>query len=100
MRNWLLISTAFLLLISSCRFDSLRQPITMDSLLDEMTDLRRLTVLPEAQYKVIQYSSYDRRSTSPADSLWFSNEDGFGGEPLPGFEKVLKEPDSTGTGDL
>lgn len=64
-----------------------------------MIDLGRLTRLPVKSYKTIQYSSYDRRSTSPADSGWFSNEDGFGGEPIPGFEKVLKEPDSTGIGE-
>jgi hypothetical protein len=73
--------------------------VTTESLLDEMTDLERLATYPTAVYRSIQFSSYDRRSTSPSDSGWFSNEDGFGQEPIPGFEQVLKEPDSTGTGE-
>lgn len=82
---------------ASCNrnFDSI---ITTGLLLDEMTDLNRLTSFPETGYRTLQFSSYDRRSTSPAESFWFSNEDGFGKEPIPGFEQVLNEPDSTGTG--
>jgi hypothetical protein len=29
---------------------------------------------------------------------WFYNSDGFGGEPIPGFEKVVTPPDTSGTG--
>jgi hypothetical protein len=29
---------------------------------------------------------------------WFSNADGFGGEPIPGFEEVISPPDTDGTG--
>lgn len=64
-----------------------------------MTDLERLASFSGDSYKTVQYSSYDRRSKSPSDSGWFANEDGFGNEPIPGFEKVLKEPDSTGIGE-
>ena len=73
--------------------------ITTVSLLNEMTDLKRLASLPDENYRTIQFSSYDRRSTSPTDSCWFSNEDGFGNEPIPGFEKVLKQPDTAGIGE-
>ena len=99
MKIRILIPAAFLVFTFSCTSQRMKQIITLDSLLEEMVDLNRLTVLPGASYKAFQYSSYDRRSTSTADSLWFSNEDGFGGEPVPGFEKVLKEPDSKGIGE-
>ncbi len=84
--------------INSCNTER-PQIIKTEKLLQEMTDLGRLTVLSEVSYRSVQYSSYDRRSKSPSDSGWFANEDGFGGEPLPGFEEVLKEPDSTGIGE-
>lgn len=99
MKIHILIPAAILTFTFSCTSHETKQKITIDTLLVEMVDLNRLTVLPEASYRTFQYSSYDRRSTSLEDSLWFANEDGFGGEPIPGFEKVLKEPDSTGTGE-
>jgi len=70
----------------------------MGSLLEEMIDLNRLTCLPDHNYHTIQFSSYDRNSVSPSKPGWFSNSDGFGNETRPGFEKVLQEPDSEGTG--
>jgi hypothetical protein len=88
---------AVFLLLSCSRHDP-GQTVSMEDLLDEMTDLQRLAELPSGQYRSIQFSSYDRRSTRPTDSCWFSNDDGFGGEPIPAFQKVLREPDSTGTG--
>jgi hypothetical protein len=52
------------------------QQITTSSLLSEMTDLERLTRLPHPAYLTRQFSSYDRRSTSPADhDAWFANDD-------------------------
>jgi hypothetical protein len=99
MKSKFFIPAAILVLTLSCKSHETKQTITSDNLLGEMIDLNRLTVLPESSYKTFQFSSYDRRSTSPADSLWFSNEDGFGGEPIPGFEKILREPDSTGIGE-
>ncbi len=99
MKTAFFISVFVLLVTFSCTVPEKEQKVTTGSLLSEMVDLRRLTRLPEESYKSIQYSSYDRRSKSPSDSGWFSNEDGFGGEPIPGFEKVLKEPDSTGFGE-
>ncbi|MFN8255851.1 MAG: glycoside hydrolase family 172 protein [Bacteroidales bacterium] len=86
-----------LAVLSTCKQNT--RIITFTNLLDEMTDLKRLTVLPDQSYRAIQLSSYDRRSKTPGDTLWFANEDGFGGEPVPGFEKVLKQPDSSGIGE-
>jgi hypothetical protein len=96
MRSGIFITVIIAAVILSCSPDN-RKMITFDSLLKEMTDLERLTY-SEDTYRTFQYSSYDRRSKSPSDSGWFANEDGFGNEPIPGFEKVLQEPDSTGVG--
>jgi hypothetical protein len=73
-----------------------QETITFGTLLDEMTDLERLTYVPDPSYRVIQYSSYDRRSQVPGQAGWFANSDGFGEEPLPGFEGIISEPDSAG----
>ncbi|HSW47121.1 MAG TPA: DUF2961 domain-containing protein [Phycisphaerae bacterium] len=50
--------------------------VTTGSLLDDMTDLRRLAELPSPSYTTKQFSSYDRKSTTPADhENWFANHD-------------------------
>ena len=72
--------------------------ITTGSLLSEMTDLSNLARYPNPTYKTIQFSSYDRRSTRSEAPAWFSNADGFGREPIPGFLKVLREPRDGGAG--
>ena len=64
-----------------------------------MTDLKRLTMMPAQEYHTIQFSSYDRSSKKAGEPGWFANSDGFGGEVIPGFEKVLREPDASGTGE-
>jgi hypothetical protein len=66
--------------------------ITTGTLLGEMADLERLARWPEPAYRTVQFSSYDRRSTTSEAPGWFSNADGFGGEPIPGFLKALREP--------
>jgi hypothetical protein len=76
-----------------------RQEITTGTLLKEMTDLKNLAESPMPYYHTVQFSSYDRRSTFPDAPGWFENSDGFGGEPIPGFEKVLREPDNKGIGE-
>lgn len=73
--------------------------VTTGTLINEMTDLKRLTELSDHPYKYIQFSSYDRRSTSVSEPGWFANSDGFGNEPIPGFEEVLKAPDENGAGE-
>jgi len=93
------LTLLFVIVLLSCTGNRSDNVITTISLLNEMTDLKRLASLPDDNYRTIQFSSYDRRSTSPADSCWFSNEDGFGNEPIPGFEKVLKQADTAGIGE-
>lgn len=66
--------------------------LTTGSLIEEMTDLDRLARWPQPAYRTVQFSSYDRRSTTSEAPAWFSNADGFGREPIPGFLKVLREP--------
>ena len=66
--------------------------ITTGTLLEEMTDLGRLARWPDPAYRTLQFSSYDRRSTTSEAPGWFSNADGFGQEPIPGFLKVLRAP--------
>ena len=68
------------------------EPVTTGSLVGEMTDLRRLADYPDPAYETVQFSSYDHRSVLPGGPDWFANSDGFGGEPIPNFEAVLKEP--------
>jgi len=66
--------------------------VTTGSLYEEMIDMVGLTRFPEPAYRTRQFSSYDRRSNLPGGPDWFANADGFGGEPIPGFEAVLQEP--------
>jgi hypothetical protein len=73
--------------------------ITTGSLFDEMVDMTRLATFPEPAYRMIQFSSYDHRSRLPGGPDWFANSDGFGGEPVPNFEKVLRAPDANGVGE-
>lgn len=52
------------------------QTVTLDSLLEEMTDRAAIARWPEPAYTCAQASSYDRASTSPADPEgWFANRD-------------------------
>lgn len=52
------------------------QPITLDSLLTEMTDRATLARFPSPAYSCRQFSSYDRASTDPKNrETWFANAD-------------------------
>jgi hypothetical protein len=73
-------------------------PVTTGSLYEEMIDMVGLTRFPRPAYETVQFSSYDRRSNLPGGPGWFANSDGFGGEPVPGFEAVLREPGEDGVG--
>ena len=73
--------------------------ITTESLFREMIDLEKLTRFPDPPYRTVQFSSFDRRSRLPGGPGWFANSDGFGGEPVPNFEKTLKEPGADGIGE-
>ncbi len=74
-------------------------PITTGSLIDEMTDMTALTYFPEPAYETVQFSSYDRRSSVPGGEHWFANADGFGMEPIPGFEREIRPPDGDTPGE-
>lgn len=64
--------------------------VTTGVILDEMKDLAKLARWPSPGYQNVQFSSYDRRSTTPETPNWFGNADGFGEEPIPNFMKVLR----------
>jgi hypothetical protein len=65
------LAIALFILVWSCN----NNRITLESLLDEMTDREVLTRLPVHPYTLKQFSSYDRRSTSPGEPGWFANDD-------------------------
>lgn len=69
------------------------QQVDCAALARELHDLERLARLAEPAYTALQFSSYDRRSQAPDRPGWFSNADGFGGEPIPGFAAVLRAPE-------
>ncbi|MFZ2052951.1 MAG: glycoside hydrolase family 172 protein [Candidatus Aminicenantales bacterium] len=73
--------------------------ITTESLFREMIDLESLSRFPNPAYRTVQFSSFDRRSRLPGGPGWFANSDGFGGEPVPNFEKTLKKPGPDGVGE-
>ena len=76
-----------------------RGAITTGTLFNEMVDMANLATFPKPAFRTVQFSSYDHRSRLPGGPDWFANADGFGGEPIPNFEKVLKSPDANGTGE-
>jgi hypothetical protein len=52
-----------------------KQPVTLESLLSEMTNRSSLTYFPENQFNHRQFSSYNRASVSPDSTGWFANAD-------------------------
>ena len=93
-------TTTFVLLLMAAMTGLLpAQSVTTASLLREMTDLQALAEKSQPAFSVVQYSSYDHRSQFPDTPNWFGNSDGFGGEPVPGFEKVLKQPGADKIGE-
>jgi hypothetical protein len=76
-----------------------RRTVTTGSLFEEMADMAGLASFPDPAFRTVQFSSYDHRSRLPGGPDWFANADGFGGEPIPNFEKVLRAPDANGIGE-
>jgi len=66
------MTCAFLLAIGSCSNENI---ITLRLLLKEMADQEAITHFPDPSYKLIQQSSYDRRSIHPDSAGWFANDD-------------------------
>ena len=54
----------FLLAVSALAAEPARPAVTTGTLLEEMSDLGRLARWPEPAYRTVQFSSYDRRSTT------------------------------------
>jgi hypothetical protein len=52
------------------------QKVTMESLLQEMTDPGRMARFPSREYQSLQASSYNRESVSPDQPGWFADSDG------------------------
>ncbi len=76
-----LMSTGILFFVVLVLFISqpgVAQEVTLESLLKETVSLERLTVIPSPSYVTRQFSSYDRKSTDPAEPTeenWFANAD-------------------------
>jgi len=66
------ISSFFILAIL---FSCTNERVTLETLLEEMTDREAITYFPEPAYTIKQYSSYDRKSVSPEKNGWFANQD-------------------------
>jgi hypothetical protein len=86
------IPLCIIMVAAAVAAESAARPINTGVLLEQMKDLDGLARLPKPAYQTIQFSSYDRRSTTPEAPGWFENADGFGGEPIPGFLKTLRQP--------
>ena len=69
------LALAILGALIACRSLSAAEPVTLLSLLGEMTDRERLTRLPEPAYTTRLFSSYDRASVAPDKPGWFANAD-------------------------
>jgi len=63
---------ASLLTFSSCRKENI---ITFRSLLKEMASPEAITRFPDPSYRLVQQSSYDRKTIHPDSSGWFANDD-------------------------
>ncbi|MEO5914287.1 MAG: glycoside hydrolase family 172 protein [Luteolibacter sp.] len=50
-------------------------PVTLESLLAEMTDFESVARWPEPEFTCLQASSYDRRTVAPDQPGWFANDD-------------------------
>lgn len=51
------------------------EPVTLRSLLAEMTDFTAVARWPEPEFTCLQSSSHDRRTVSPDQPGWFANDD-------------------------
>ena len=95
----IILSIFFLLFMTCDSGTDSSSPVSTESLFKDMIDMVGLTKFPDPAFQTVQFSSFDRRSQLPGGPDWFANSDGFGGEPRPNFEKVLKEPDENGIGE-
>ncbi len=82
-RFQIFFSLILLVVFSSCS----KQKVTLESLLDEMTNRSSLTYFPENSYEIEQFSSYDRKSVSPEEEGWWANAD---------FTQFVREEENDG----
>ncbi|QGY47371.1 DUF2961 domain-containing protein [Maribellus comscasis] len=82
-RTVFLLGTLISIALVSCK----TKVVTLESLLDEMTDKTVLTRFPEEKYALKQFSSYDRKSVSPDDNNWWANAD---------YTQFLREEENNG----
>lgn len=80
----LLATVAATVLTCSCRKETV---ITFRSLLREMASEETLTRYPSPAYRLVQFSSYDRRSIDPDSSGWYANDD---------YTNFIREEDTDG----
>lgn len=66
-----LLAVLSTLLFTNCT----KEKVTLESLLKEQTDRTTLTYFPENNYRLKQFSSYDRNSVSPDSLGWWANAD-------------------------
>src|SRR3989339_472030 len=52
-----------------------RCQVTMESLLKEMASAESLAKFPSPEFKLLQFSSYDRMSVAAGEPGWFANFD-------------------------
>ena len=68
----LLLACIILVAAGGCRNEKI---ITLRSLLKDMASPEAITRFPEPSYKLVQQSSYDRKSIHPDSTGWFANDD-------------------------
>jgi hypothetical protein len=93
MKSKSLILTTALVLAASLGFHPTQalasQPVSIESLLHEMTDRDAVARFPEPDFRLKEFSSYDRRSKTPADPKgWFGNYDFNIGEKARNFVRI------------
>jgi hypothetical protein len=59
--------------LAACQ--TLREPVTFGTLLEDMTQPEILASFPNPSFNLKQFSSYDRRTKTPGGEGWFANHD-------------------------
>lgn len=67
----LILTASILVLLVSCS----RTQVSLEALLNEITDHETIARFPDPVFSLKQFSSYDRATTTPDDSTWFANWD-------------------------
>ncbi|VGO19406.1 hypothetical protein SCARR_01464 [Pontiella sulfatireligans] len=75
-KRLMIAATAFLLSVSAFSSVGAGEPVSVESLLNEMVDRYAVARYPEADFRLKQHSSYNRASKTPDDPEgWFNNKD-------------------------